>query len=174
MISLWPSASSLRGGEHHPARRATLRLLSDSWAGCQAPAHSHLVPFPLLPLPCLPSHPMSSLPPQTAGWAQDAPSACRDTDAPAQVSWCPDLPYTFYWRHECLCMGPVELDHVKQGVISQPRCLLFLGRHLEVPNKQGPKAARGFPHGASGDTSYIKTRAVYLLSSEHQSKFLGL
>lgn len=168
MRSLWPSAPSLLGGEHHPAWRATLRLLSDSPAGCQAPARSHLVPFPLLP-----SHPVSSLPPER--WLGPGGCFCLPgADAPAQVSWCPDLPCTFYGRRECLRMGPVALGHVKQGVISQPGCLLFLGRRLEVPNKQGPEAARVVPPGASGDTSDIKTRAINLPSLEHESRFLGL
>lgn len=39
-------------------------------------------------------------------------------------------------------MSPVELDHVKQGVISQPRCLLFPEKELEVPNRQGTRSAQ--------------------------------
>lgn len=71
--------------------------------------------------------------------------------------------------------GPVELDHVQQGVISQPRCLLFLEKRLQVPNKQATKAAQVAPVQPRGATRCLKmVRAVCLLSLEQESRFLGL
>lgn len=40
-------------------------------------------------------------------------------------------------------MGPVDLDYVKLGVISQLRCVFFLEKGLEVPTEQRSKAAQG-------------------------------
>lgn len=86
-----------------------------------------------------------------------------------------DLPGSFNWSREHLHLDPVGLDHVKRGVISQPRFIFFLEEGLEVPNKQDKSSSGGSKRCFVGDTSYIKMiRAIYLLSLEHESRFLGL
>lgn len=59
-----------------------------------------------------------------------------------------DVSCGFNWRCEHLYLGPLELDHVKQRVISQLRCVFFPKKGLELPNKQGTKTAQVVPSAA--------------------------